>query len=236
MLEINYQSFPKPFPQTLLSMILQKENLWKSLKLVTRYHYADYMAWDCNLISGVACICITELAWLLFFIISSLFQKGRILSAALFSFTLIDNEFNYVFLAHRTWEIGNCLLKIKNILEKLMIGLLNQWTGSDGISLAIKQSQSAPGYMKFLSMCMYYMNQENMLIAILHVKGTCFVRVANFGPFNHSDITNKIKTHVQHPQRWQPNNHIQQKTEVWALQRWGIPWSQWDQPGMKHST
>lgn len=101
-MEIDYQSLPKPFPQTLLRIILQKENLWKSIELPTLYHYTDSMAWDRNLISGVACICITELSWLLFFIISSHFQKGRTLSAALFSFTLIDTEFNYVFLAHST--------------------------------------------------------------------------------------------------------------------------------------
>lgn len=93
---------PKPLPQTLLSSELQKETLWKSIKLVILYHYIDSVAWDCNLISGVACISVTELSWLLFFIISSLFQKDRILSAALFSFTLIDTEFNYVFLAHST--------------------------------------------------------------------------------------------------------------------------------------
>lgn len=91
---------PNTFLQTLLSIIQQ--NLWKSIKLVTLYHYTDSMARDCNLISGVACIYITELSWLLSFIISSHFQKGRTLSAALFSFTLIDTEFNYVFLSHST--------------------------------------------------------------------------------------------------------------------------------------
>lgn len=99
-------------------------NLRESMELVTSYHYRDPMAWDCNLISGVACIYRTELSPLLSYISSSHFQKGRTLSAALFSFTLTDAEFNYAFLSHSIYKIGNYLLKIKNVLEKLMISLL----------------------------------------------------------------------------------------------------------------
>lgn len=87
------------------------------MELVTSYHYRDPMASDCNLISGVACICMTELSPLLSYISSSPFQKGRTLSAELFSFTLTDAEFNYTFLSHGIYKIGNYLLKIKNILE-----------------------------------------------------------------------------------------------------------------------